>query len=99
MSAKKLENLLKSGTSGTLHRIIQTAADMDSLTSRLRAALPEEIAAHLVAASLRDDGVLTVICSTSAWASRIRFDSDTLLAAAEDAGFKANAIRVSVSQG
>ena len=99
MSAKKLENLLKSGTSGTLDRIIRTARDMDSLTGALRAALPLDVAEHLVAANVRDDGVLAVICSASAWASRIRFESDALLAAAEDAGFKADSVRVSVSQG
>ena len=99
MPAKKLENLLKSGTSGTLDKIIRTARDMDSLTSALKAALRDDIAEHLVAANVRDNGELVIICSASAWASRIRFESEALLAAAEDAGFKASTVRVSVSQG
>ena len=99
MPVKKLENLLKSGTSGTLDHIIRTASDMDSLTGALRAALAPELADHLVAANTRDDGELVIICSSSAWASRIRFESDTLLAAAGDAGFPADSLRVSVSQG
>jgi hypothetical protein len=98
MPVKKLKNLLNSGTSGTLEKIIQTAKNMDSLTSALQAALDPDIAENLLAANVRDDGELVVICRSSAWASRIRFESDTLLAAAADAGFDARSLRVAVSQ-
>lgn len=99
MPVRKLENLLKSGSSGSLEKIIQTAQNMDSLTGALRAALPPDMADNLLAANVRDDGELVVICQSSAWASRIRFESDTLLAAASDAGFPADSLRVLVSQG
>jgi len=99
MSLKKLESLLKSGTSGSLDQIIQTANDMDSLTGALRNALDPEIADQLVAANARDDGILMIICSSSAWASRIRFESESLLSAAKRAGFSADSVRVSVRQG
>lgn len=99
MPVKKLENLLNSGTSGTLDKLIRTARDMDSLTGALQSALDPDIADHLLAANVRDDGELVVICRSSAWASRIRFEADALLAAAANAGFDADSIRVSVSQG
>jgi len=99
MPLKKLEDLLKSGTSGSLDQIIRTANNMDSLTGALRNALAPEIADQLVAANARDDGILVIICSSSAWASRIRFESESLLSAAKRAGFSADSVRVSVRQG
>ena len=99
MPARKLENLLKSGSSGTLEKIIQTAQNMDSLTAALRAALPPDVADNLLAANVRDDGEMVVICRSSAWASRIRFESEALKDAAAKAGFEAGSVRVSVSQG
>ena len=99
MSVKKLENLLNSGASGNLEKLIQTAQDMDSLTSALRSALVREMGENLLAANVRDDGALVLICSSSAWASRIRFESDALLGAAKSAGFEADSVRVMVTQG
>jgi len=99
MPLKKLENLLKPGTPGSLDQIIRTANDMDSLTGALRNALAPEMADQLVAANARDDGILVIICSSSAWASRIRFESESLLSAAKRAGFSADSVRVSVRQG
>ncbi|MEE3235862.1 MAG: DciA family protein [Pseudomonadota bacterium] len=99
MPLKKLENLLKSGAPGSLDQIIRTANDMDSLTGALRNALAPEMADQLVAANARDDGILVIICSSSAWASRIRFESESLLSAAKRAGFSADSVRVSVRQG
>ena len=99
MSLKKLETLLKSVSSGPLDQIIRTANDMDSLTGALRNALAPEIADQLVAANARDDGILIIICSSSAWASRIRFESESLLSAAKREGFAADSVRVTVRQG
>lgn len=99
MPVKKLENLLNSGASGRLEQLIQTAQDLDSLTSTLRAAMRPELAENLLAASIREEDVLVAICSSSAWASRIRFESDALLAAASSAGFDAKSVRVMVTQG
>ena len=99
MPATKLENLLKSGAGGSLEKLIQTAQDMDALTGILRASLDPDAATHLLAASLHDDGQLVVICSTSAWASRIRFEEVALIGAAQKGGFDAETLRVRVSQG
>lgn len=99
MPVKKLENLLNSGASGSLEKLIQTAQDMDSLTSALRSALAPEMSDNLLAANVREEGALILICSSSAWASRIRFESDALLEAARSAGFDADTVRVMVTQG
>jgi hypothetical protein len=98
MSATKLEKLLKSGAGGSLEKLVQTAQNMDSLTSALKGALESGMADKLLAANVRENGELVVICSSSAWASRIRFESDPLLAAASKAGFKAATLRVTVTQ-
>mgnify|MGYP001824892375 CR=1 FL=1 len=98
MPAKKLENLLNSGSGNGLNKLIQTAREMDTLTSAVRAALAPDLAANVVAANARENGELVIICASSAWASRIRFESDAMLSAAHQAGFDANSARVTVTQ-
>ena len=98
MTIIRLEKLLKAGTGGTLDKIIQRAQNMDALTTALRAALPEDAGQNLLAANLREDGELVVICASSAWASRLRFESDKLMEVARNAGLTVNSCRVSVSQ-
>jgi hypothetical protein len=98
MASTKLEKLLKSGTGNSLEKLIQTAQNMDSLTSALKAAVGPEMGENLIAANVREDGELVVICSASAWASRLRFEEVALLAAAAEAGFRATSLRVSVTQ-
>ena len=99
MTSTKLENLLKKGSAGSLGKIIQTAQNMDLLTTALKKALDAEIAPELVAANLREDGELVIICASPAWASRLRFETDKLLDAALRAGFDANSIKVTVGHG
>ena len=99
MAIKKLENLLVSGAENGLEKIIQTAQQMDTLTTSLRGAIEPELAENVVAANVRDDGELVVVCSSSAWASRIRFESEALLRACHEAGFSGETVRVTVSQG
>lgn len=59
---------------------------MDSLTSALRAALAADLAENLIAANVRDDGSLVLVCSSSAWASRLRFETDNLVRIARKTG-------------
>ena len=47
---------------------------------------PPDERSSVIAANIRDDGELIVICRSSAWASRLRFETDTLLAAARAYG-------------
>jgi len=59
---------------------------MDSLTSALQAGLADELAANLIAANIRDDGDLVLVCSSPAWASRLRFEADLLIDIARKTG-------------
>ncbi len=98
MSIIRLENLLKVRASGTLSKIIQRAQNMDELTTALRAGLPADAGQNLLAANLRENGELLLVCTSSAWASRLRFESDKLMEAARKAGLTVNSCRVTVSQ-
>lgn len=95
----RLENLLKSGTSADLDRIVRRARDLDGLAAELRRALPADMAENLVSANMREDGELVLVCRSSSWAARLRFESETILAAAKSAGVAATRCRVTVSQG
>ena len=96
MSITRLDKLLKSGPDNRLDRIIQRAQDIDALTSALKAELPAEIAENLLSANVHENGELILVCSTSAWASRLRFESNELIAAANKAGHSAKACKVTV---
>ena len=99
MTAKKLENLLKPSKNGDLASVIQRAQAMGELTESLTDALPESERGAIVSANVREDGELVVICASPAWANRLRYEADTLLAAAQEAGVTATSCRVRVSQG
>ena len=98
MKEKNLKNLINSKSSSELDKIIQTAADMQLLTTALKEVVTQEISEHLVAANVRDNGELVVICTSAAWASRLRFESKTLISTAQNSGFDASRIRVTVTQ-
>ena len=98
MADKELKNLLNPCSEGDLAHIVRRARKLGELTQSLCAALPEDFAGAIVAANLRDDGELVVIAATSAWANRLRYEADTLLEAARDAGLSPTACRVRVSQ-
>lgn len=98
MSAIRLEKLLKAGSAGSLNKLIKRAQSLDELTGRLRAALPEDLAMNLLSANLRETGELVLICSSSAWAARLRFEGDLLLEVVNRTGKAASSCKVSVSQ-
>ncbi len=98
MSIIRLENLLKARAGGTLSKIIQRAQNMDALTTALRAELAADAGQNLLAANLREDGELVLVCASSAWASRLRFESDTLMEVARKTGRTVNSCKVTVSQ-
>ncbi len=98
MTEKKLDELL-SGKSGGLADLVRRAQEAQSLTERLRGALPREARPHLVSASrpaAEDDPTLVLIADSSTWASRIRFCADEMLAAARSGGVAAERCRVLV---
>lgn len=92
-----LEKLLKSKAGRSLKSIVQNAQNMDDLAHKLRACLEPELAAQLLAANVRGDGELVIICASSVWASRLRFESESLLAAARAAGADVTRCRVKVA--
>jgi hypothetical protein len=61
--------------------LAERAAEAQDLAATLRQVLPPELAAVLRSASLAGDGTLVVTATSPAWASRLRFESDKLLAA------------------
>lgn len=91
MAIRHIKKLFGTGSGTSLDRIVQHARDMGDLAHRLRDVLPEEARSQLVAANLREDGELVIICRSSSWASRLRFESDLLLETARRAGSPAAA--------
>ena len=98
MPITRLEKLLKSGVGDDLEKIVQHAQKLDGLTSALQAELPADAASALLAASLRDDGELVLICASSEFAARLRYESNSLIEAARRAGFMVDRASVRVSQ-
>ena len=80
MAAKSLEKLLNPSKDGDLASIVRHAQDMGQLAGALAAAVSPEEGASILAANVRDDGELVVLCRSPAWASRLRFSADALIA-------------------
>lgn len=77
---------------------MRRAREMGELTHVLCKGLPEDYAGAIIAANLREDGDLVVIAASSAWASRLRYETDAMLVAARKAGIEVTTCRVRVSQ-
>jgi len=99
MTTSKLGSLLKPNKDGDLGDLVNRAQRMGELTQVLARALPEADRAAIVAANVREDGELVIICASSAWASRLRYETELLLTAANNSGAKALTCRIRVSQG
>ncbi len=97
MSIIRLEKLLKTGPGSALEEIVQHAQNMDQLTAAIRSVLPEEAQSQLLAANLRENGELVLMCSSSSWAARLRFESEQLIEAARLTGADVNKCKVKVS--
>lgn len=98
MASEELKNLLNSGACGELGGIVRRAREMGELTHIVSAGLPDEYAGAVIAANLRDDGDLVIIAASSAWASRLRYETDAMLSAAREAGLNPASCRVRVTQ-
>ncbi|HLU05431.1 MAG TPA: DciA family protein [Woeseiaceae bacterium] len=96
MAIVKLGQLLKSGTGDKLDRLVEHSQNMGNLAQLLRASLPADAAGHLLAANLKEPGELVLICSSSSWAARLRYESEQLLKAARKAGMKADHCSIKV---
>ena len=98
MTAKSLDNLLNPSKDGDLASIVRRAQDMGELASALVRVLPADEGAAIIAANVRDDGELVVLCRSPAWASRLRFSADALLEAAKSQGIDATRCSVRVAR-
>jgi hypothetical protein len=98
MTAKSLDNLLNPSKDGDLASIVRRAQDMGELASALVRALSPEEGASILAANVREDGELVVLCRSSAWASRLRFSADALLEAARARGAAVSRCTVRVAR-
>jgi hypothetical protein len=99
MADKPLKDLLNPTANGDLGDIVRRARRLGELTDNLCKSLGEEFSGAIVAANLRENGELVIIASSPAWASRLRYESDALLAAARDFGLTAVRCRVRVGSG
>ena len=98
MPTKSLENLLNPNNDGGLGDIVRHARDMGELVQMLQMSLSPDHAVGIVAANIRDDGELVVLAASSAWASRLRFETDTLVEAAKKTGATVTSCSVRVSR-
>lgn len=64
-----------------LNGIVQRARELQSLEQLIRSWLPQTLAAHVKLAAVRDD-TLVLSTSSAAWATKLRFESPGILAAA-----------------
>jgi predicted protein tyrosine phosphatase len=64
--------------SGNLGSLAAEARRRSALAARVRAALPEAEAAHLVSAGTGADGELVLVMDSAAWAARVRFSAEKL---------------------
>ena len=99
MTPKRLEKLLKPSDDGALGDLIRRARQMGDLAEALARTLGPELGDGIVAANIRDGGELVVVCRSSAWASRLRFESEAVLDAARESGADVSTCTVRVSQG
>ena len=98
MPIKRLENLLNPNKDGGLGEIIRHARDMGELVQSLQRQLPDETAASILAANIRDDGELVILASSPAWAAKLRFEADALLAVARKTGATVTTCTVRVNR-
>jgi hypothetical protein len=99
MAIKHLGNLLNPNNDGGLGDVVRHARDMGELVGALQASLAEKDAAAIIAANIRENGELVILCSSSAWASRLRFEKEALLQAARGTGVAVDRCTVRVGRG
>ena len=86
MPIKRLNILLNPNDDGGLGDIIRHARDMGELVHKLQQALPDDMTTSIQSANIRDNGELVVLASTPAWAAKLRFEANRLMATARKTG-------------
>ena len=93
---ESLDKLLKTLGQGRLGKIVRRAQDMDDLAHRMRTNIDPTLAAQILSVSTDQDDELVIVCSSQAWASRLRFVEADLIDAAQKAGVSASRCRIKV---
>ena len=75
---KSLSEIVNGPDSG-IGALAASAQARVALADHLRGALPDELAAHLLAANVNSEDCLVVLCDGPEWAARLRYESTTLL--------------------
>jgi hypothetical protein len=91
---RSLKEILGNGAG--LSRLGEEAVQRLNLADYLREGLPVELRLVVAACNLRDDGTLVISTSSPEWASRLRFESDSLLARCRERFPAATRVRVRV---
>jgi hypothetical protein len=78
MTQKRPRSLGELLETGNLANLAEEARRREGLTERIRALLPADEGAHLVAASTGDTGELVLMMDSSVWAARVRYRAQDL---------------------
>ena len=98
MTVKQLGNLLNPNGNGELSDLVERARNMGELTETLSKSLPVDLAGSLIAANIRDEKELVLICHSSARAARLRFEEATLMKLAQKHGVNVDKVSVKVAR-
>lgn len=79
--------------------MVERARAMGALTKRLQNVLSTELAENIVAANISADKQLVIIARSPAWAARLRFEAEALIAAARETDEDVSVCSVRVSHG
>lgn len=83
---------------GTALNALREAADLRmSLVTVVRQALDADLGAEVMSCNLREDGTLVVTASSAAWATRLRFAGEQMLAACRKTHPGTTRVRVRVA--
>jgi hypothetical protein len=96
---KRLENLLNPNGDGELGDIIRHARGMGELLQVLQQSIPAIAPGSIRATNIRDNGELVILASSPAWAAKLRFEIEAIMAATRKSGVEVNSCTVRVSRG
>jgi len=94
--AKSLAELAGSTDTG-LGRLAEAARLRTDLGDFLRNRLDSKLAPGFVHWNIRDDDTLVVIATSPEWASRLRFETETLLSLCRERGLSVTTVKVRVN--
>jgi hypothetical protein len=93
---RRLSELI-SAAGSPLQALARQAAQRTDLCGHLRGGLTADLADHLVGGNIRPDGVLVVLTDSPAWATRLRFEGERLLARCQELYPQAAQVKIRVA--